>query len=325
MTNNEQSQTSYSYPNDALCKLFVGNVNKSTTDETFKTYFEKFGLMKDIILMKDPNNQSQNRGFGFVTPELVEVTDKILMEGTHQLDGRDLDIKRALPKDIEDPLLHVKTPRIFLGGLPHNLTEEDISNFFNEKYGYMGTVKEVVIKKERQTGRPRGFCFISFDNSHVVDKIMVEMRFPIINNKRCEVKKADPGIPITGVPPSQLPKYSPRPQISTPRMSGYGRGQQSTPQPVQNMGMISASAMPNASAYDYNGYNGSNSSMVAYPQSNAYYSYYQNQPGLASQYQGAANPTGYAAPYGYADQRAIRPGYQRTSYSQTANNRPRPY
>ncbi|KAF1743811.1 hypothetical protein MXB_119 [Myxobolus squamalis] len=324
ITNPETSQTVAPYQNDVLCKLFVGNVNKSTTEEDFRTYFEKYGKMRDLILMKDNVNPSQNRGFGFVTPELVEVTDKILLDGSHQVDGRDLDIKRALPKDIEDPLLHMKTPRIFVGGLPHNLTEEDISNFFTEKYGYMGTVKEVLIKKERQTGKPRGFCFVSFDNPHVVDKIMVEMRFPVINNKRCQVKKADPGIPITGVPPSQLTKYAPRPTSMIPKTSGYGRGQPGLGPQNQQVGIGSGGNMGTPTSYDYNGYASSNPNMVAYPQSNAYYNFYQNQANMASQYQAPANPVSYSAPYGYPDQRNIRPSYQRSNYSQNIN-RARPY
>lgn len=129
--------------NDALCKIFVGNVAKSTTEEEFRSYFEKFGKLREVVLMKDTANPQLNRGFGFVTPEAAETTDRIVLQESHSMGGRELDIKRALPKDIGDPLLHVRTPRIFVGGLPHTATEEEITNFFNEKYSYMGAVKEV--------------------------------------------------------------------------------------------------------------------------------------------------------------------------------------
>ncbi|KII67352.1 Heterogeneous nuclear ribonucleoprotein A1-like 2 [Thelohanellus kitauei] len=302
-------------PHDTLCKIFVGNVSKNTTEEEFKSYFEKFGQMRDIVLMKDNVNPTQNRGFGFVTPELAEITDRIVMEEKHSLNGRDLDVKRALPKEIDDPLLHIKTPRIFLGGLPHNITEEELTDFFNEKYGYMGTVKEVIIKKDRLTGKPRGFCFVSFDNPHVVDKMMAEIRYPIIKNKRCEIKKADAGIPITGAPPSQIPKY---PGKSNPRPRPRENRPPNTP-PLQAPPPVQSVPQP---SYDYSSYPTSSAGMMAYPQSNAYYSYYQNQASLGAQYQ---NPASYPPPYAYGDQRGTRPPYQRPQNYQQGNNRTRPY
>lgn len=38
--------------------------------------------------------------FGFVTYETMDGVEKCLSEGPHTLDGRTVDVKRAIPKDI---------------------------------------------------------------------------------------------------------------------------------------------------------------------------------------------------------------------------------
>lgn len=52
-----------------------------------------------------------------------------------------------------------RTKKIFVGGLPSTLTEEQFRQYF-ESYG---DVTDVVIMFDQTTNRPRGFGFISFE------------------------------------------------------------------------------------------------------------------------------------------------------------------
>jgi len=45
---------------------------------------------------------------------------------------------------------------IYVGNLSYQVTQEDVSALFSE----YGTVKQVSLPKDRETGRPRGFCFV---------------------------------------------------------------------------------------------------------------------------------------------------------------------
>jgi heterogeneous nuclear ribonucleoprotein A1/A3 len=58
--------------------------------------------------------------------------------------------------------------KLFIGGLRENLTEDDLTNYFSQ----YGTVAEVVIMKEKDTGKSRGFGFITFDDYDPIDKII---------------------------------------------------------------------------------------------------------------------------------------------------------
>jgi len=48
---------------------------------------------------------------------------------------------------------------IYIGNLPHQVTDEDVSRVFAE----YGTVKRVQLPTDRETGRPRGFGFVEME------------------------------------------------------------------------------------------------------------------------------------------------------------------
>ena len=50
---------------------------------------------------------------------------------------------------------------IYVGNLPFTATDDDVRGLFS-KHGTVHTVKLVM---DRDTGRPRGFCFVEMENS----------------------------------------------------------------------------------------------------------------------------------------------------------------
>ena len=50
--------------------------------------------------------------------------------------------------------------RIYCGNLPFSSTEEDVRALFEE----FGTVNQVDLISDRETGRPRGFGFVDMDD-----------------------------------------------------------------------------------------------------------------------------------------------------------------
>jgi RNA recognition motif-containing protein len=51
--------------------------------------------------------------------------------------------------------------RLYVGNLPFSATEEEVRNLF-AKYGEVHSVSMIT---DRDTGRPRGFCFIEMENA----------------------------------------------------------------------------------------------------------------------------------------------------------------
>ena len=52
---------------------------------------------------------------------------------------------------------------------------------FTDHFSKFGNIIDAVIMKDRQTGKPRGFGFVTFDDPAVVDRVLEEKR--MINGK----------------------------------------------------------------------------------------------------------------------------------------------
>jgi len=75
--------------------------------------------------------------------------------------------------------------KIFVGGLSWQTTEESLRWHF-EQYG---PVLSVELMKDRTTGKPRGFGFVTFTSAATVDLVMNEAKHEI-NHKIVDVKRA---------------------------------------------------------------------------------------------------------------------------------------
>ncbi|CAH2044830.1 unnamed protein product [Thlaspi arvense] len=80
-------------------KIFVGGLPSSITESEFKMYFEEFGTTTDVVVMYDHNTQ-RPRGFGFVTYDSEEAVEKVLLKTFHELHGKMVEVKRAVPKEL---------------------------------------------------------------------------------------------------------------------------------------------------------------------------------------------------------------------------------
>ncbi len=58
--------------------------------------------------------------------------------------------------------------KLFIGGLRDNISDEDLMSYF----GVYGSVAEAIVMKEKDTGKSRGFGFVTFDDYDPVDKII---------------------------------------------------------------------------------------------------------------------------------------------------------
>ncbi|MQL67980.1 hypothetical protein Taro_000241 [Colocasia esculenta] len=154
---------------------------------TFSKYFGKYGEMTDYVIMKDKVT-NQPRGFGFVTYADPSVVDKVIEE-THVINGKQVEIKRTIPKDASSK--DFKTKKIFVGGLPSTYTEDELKGFFS-KYG---KVVEHQIIRDHHSNRSRGFGFVIFDSEPVVDELLANGNMIDLAGTQVEIKKAEPKKP----------------------------------------------------------------------------------------------------------------------------------
>lgn len=77
-------------------KVFVGGLPASVTEMDFRSYFARYGVLVDCVVMMD-RETGRSRGFGFVTYDQEPCADSVLAE-KHMLHGKIVDCKRAEPK-----------------------------------------------------------------------------------------------------------------------------------------------------------------------------------------------------------------------------------
>ena len=78
-------------------KLYIGNLSYSTSDESMRAAFEKFGEVASAQVVMDKMT-GRSRGFGFVEMVNDADADKAIAEMNGQdLDGRSLKIDEAKP------------------------------------------------------------------------------------------------------------------------------------------------------------------------------------------------------------------------------------
>ena len=178
--------------------------------ESLKDYFSQFGEVYECTVMRD-GATGRSRGFGFLTfkdPRTVN----IVMVKEHYLDGKivrpsistssnkpfcrlcpskrkcshlnlllKIDPKRAIPRDEQE-----RTSKIFVGGVSQDASEQDFKEYFMQ----YGRVVDATLMMDKDTGRPRGFGFVTFDNESAVDATL--QGDLMILGKPIEVKKAQP-------------------------------------------------------------------------------------------------------------------------------------
>eukprot|EP00456_Euglypha_rotunda_P091358 TRINITY_DN959_c0_g1_i18.p1 TRINITY_DN959_c0_g1~~TRINITY_DN959_c0_g1_i18.p1 ORF type:complete len:458 (+),score=69.80 TRINITY_DN959_c0_g1_i18:111-1376(+) len=165
-------------------KIFVGGISWDTTDAGFTSFFSRFGEIKDAVVMRD-RVTGASRGFGFVTFADPSSVDKVLAQDL-KLDGRVIDCKIAIPRgQVAGKSTH-RTKKIFVGGVSPKITQEE----FKEHFAQYGGVTDAVIMIDHDSGRSRGFGFVTFDSEETVEQVLSKTH--VLGDKQVECKKALP-------------------------------------------------------------------------------------------------------------------------------------
>jgi RNA recognition motif-containing protein len=150
-------------------KLYVGNVSYETDDNRLRELFGPFGTVTDAFVPTD-RATGRPRGFAFVT--LSSGWDEAIskMDGS-EVDGRTIRVNKSTPKGQAPPggaggaggsgagfnAAGLDVVKLYVGNLAFETNEESVRSLF-EQYG---AVTDCFLPTDKESGRPRGFAFVS--------------------------------------------------------------------------------------------------------------------------------------------------------------------
>ena len=160
-------------------RLFVGGLAWATDDDGLRAAFASFGQVTDAKVILD-RDSGRSRGFGFVTFENDGEADAAIsgMDGS-QLDGRSIRVNEAgererrgpggpggggrdrrPPRGGDRPREGGKSGnRLFVGGLAWATDDNGLRTAFAS----FGNVTDAKVIQDRESGRSRGFGFVTFE------------------------------------------------------------------------------------------------------------------------------------------------------------------
>jgi nucleolin len=178
-------------------QVYIGNISWDTDEETLASTFEQFGAVERCNVVMDANGRS--RGFAFVTyGSIAEAESAIDALNQTDLDGRTIRVDKVLPAG-ERPEREERAPRtnnskafidspyrLYVGNLPWRFDDYDLEDAFGE----FGEVQDAKVMYDRDTGRSRGFGFVTLNNDEEVDAAIDALDGADVDGRTIRVNRA---------------------------------------------------------------------------------------------------------------------------------------
>lgn len=171
-------------------KLYVGNLSWNVASDELRSIFEVHGAIQSCQVVMDPNGRS--RGFAFVEfASVAEASAAADSLNSQELDGREMRVNFHQPRDPNAPRPQRREAfddncRIYVGNLPWSFDDFDLQDTFSE----FGDVVNARVIIDRETGRSRGFGFVTMKEEDSVDKAIGELDGSVCDGRNIRVNKA---------------------------------------------------------------------------------------------------------------------------------------
>ncbi|KAK7248198.1 hypothetical protein SO694_00081193 [Aureococcus anophagefferens] len=208
------------------CKLYVGNISFDMTQQDLNGLFGPYGKVTDAFLPTE-RETGRPRGFAFVTFSSPAEAQAAIAD----LDGKEID-GRALRVNVSDPgggggggysrrrrrrrrgraaggggrrrgggdsfgggsggggrRQAAEGCKLFVGNISYDMTQGDLDQIF----GPYGQLTDTFLPTERETGRPRGFAFVTFSSPAEAQAAIAAVDGQDIDGRALRVNLSDGG------------------------------------------------------------------------------------------------------------------------------------
>lgn len=176
--------------------LFVGNLAFDATEADIRDAFRSFGTVTGVRIAKDQDGRC--KGFGYVEFDSVEAATAALQTPDITICGREVrcdfataQVERA-PRQ-SPPLRGHNEPRsppsdtLYVANLSYRATGRDLESHF----GQFGSITSARVIQDRDTGRSKGFGYVTFGDEASAVRAM-QSAPPIIDEREVRCDFAQP-------------------------------------------------------------------------------------------------------------------------------------
>jgi len=181
---------------EEMRKVYIAGIPSTAQDADLKSLIESLGGTCDLSVVRKEDKKNL---FGFATFETSDQVDELLLNRESlKLNGKALDVNRAVPKTNTWHGAHEKTKKLFIANLPRNTTEDELKEYFKArhltKYGEVESIKLIKKKDENneKTNDNVGYGFIEVSCEDLADKMAIQHNHFTFGGRNIELKKHVP-------------------------------------------------------------------------------------------------------------------------------------
>lgn len=148
--------------------VFVGGLKASFTKPLLFKYFNSLGDV-DSIDLKMKKNSQVNRGFCIVKFMDKKSAQRVLQVKEHYIKRRLVSCRPYLKGEkLKKSKVQKNNKKLYISGLPEETQNSQITQLF-EKFGKVETGYTLT---DLETGKSKGFGFVSFEEEGVIEKVL---------------------------------------------------------------------------------------------------------------------------------------------------------
>lgn len=181
-------------------KLYIGNLPFNVDSESLAGVFSEVAEVDQVDVIYD-RETGRSRGFGFVTMATTEGAEAAIsrLDGS-ELGGRMLRVNFPVPKGGEVPRSAGRGERgprpagspgagnkLYIGNLSWNCDDYGLADLFTD----FGSVLEAKVVMDRETGKSRGFGFVTFNSAAEANEAVSRMDGQEVDGRQLRVNVAE--------------------------------------------------------------------------------------------------------------------------------------
>jgi len=152
--------------------VFIGSISDNANEQTLRDILGQYGNIQGVKFLWTDRTYGIHKGVAFVEFANTEEAHAALAASGTDIDGKTIRVSMASDK----PDQRQRTPRafqdpaktVYVGNISFEVAEDEL----RQAFATCGNITNIRIPKYQDTGKPRGFAYVTFDSEEAKENAM---------------------------------------------------------------------------------------------------------------------------------------------------------